>query len=41
MNLNLKGERFNDPRGPADVSVSENHGWSSLLHKVILMLENF
>ena len=28
-------------RGVADVSVSENHVWSLLLHKVILSLENF
>ena len=30
-----------DPRGLADVSVSENHIWSLLLHKVILSLEKF
>ena len=28
-------------RGLADVSVSENHVKSLLLHKVILLLENF
>ena len=29
------------PRSLADVSVSENHVWSLLLHKVILSHENF
>ena len=29
------------PRGLADVSVSENHVWSLLLHKVMYSLENF
>ena len=29
------------PRGPADISVSENHVRSLLLHEVILSLENF
>ena len=33
-NPSLKGEGFYDPRGLADVSVSENHVWSLLLHKV-------
>ena len=28
------------PRRPADVNVSERHGWSLLLHKIILSLEN-
>ena len=36
----LKGESLNDSKGHADVSVSENHDWSLLLHKVILSLEN-
>ena len=29
-----------EPRGPADVNVSEKHVWSLLLHKNILSLEN-
>ena len=29
------------PRGLADVSASENHVLSLLLHKIILSLENF
>ena len=38
----VKGEGFNVPgKGLADVSVSENHVWSLLSHKVILSLENF
>ena len=37
----LKGESFTTPSGLADLSASENHVWSLLLHKVILSLEIF
>ena len=36
-----KARVLTTPKGLADVSVSENHVWSLLLHKVIFSLENF
>ena len=36
-----KARLLTTPRDLADVSVSENHAWSLLLHKDIMSLENF